>query len=567
VAAGVATHFPQENGLLLYFFSTSLLLLLVALTGCSPSPQPDVTGQPVPVSTVSPETPPATQPATPAPGLAVTPDSPPGPSRPVDPGGTAVLGLLGRPETLNPIDLSAAAWRELRPALFDTLLQVDPQTARLQPGLAESWEYSADGQQVTFRLPEDLKWSDGTALTAAELADGLMATHHPALLAFSDIAAPDSRTLALTFATIDCAAVTTLAQLPLIRASEITATVPTGSGPFVVADWFPGGRSLTLAPNDNYRQPGPALEGLHIRFLDEDEVAIAISEGQFDLVGPIAGPDVEFEEQGFQKQTYLAPQMIYVAINFDAQNGDAIPPELRQALLLALDREAILRETLAGGGQLLAGSLLPGHWAAPSDLSLPAYDPDRARRLLTRAGLGDSDGDGWLEREEERLEFGIRLNGRNRLHQDLGWLVSSYYRDVGLFVRAESVPADSLIDDLFTHDFNLAVFSWPIPSDPDQRLYWHSTENDEGLGLNITSYHNLELDGLLEKAVAVPGCQMEERAELYAETEQILAEDRPVDFLLAPEWHLLVGRRLRGVQPGPFAPLTWNVTEWYLAEE
>jgi peptide/nickel transport system substrate-binding protein len=324
---------------------------------------------------------------------------------------------------------------------------------------------------------------------------------------------------------------------------------------------------LTLVRNINYRQPAPALDELHIRFLDEDEVTIALSEGQFDLVGPVTDPAIEAEQQAFEKQSYSTAQMIYVAINFDPQNGDSIAPDLRQAMLLALDREAIVTEALGGNGHLLAGSLLPGHWATPNDLPLPAYSPDQARRLLAQAGLEDTDGDGWLEREETDLEFGIRLNGQNSLHQDLGWLASSYYRDMGLFVRAESVPADSLIDDLFTHDFNLAIFSWPIPADPDQRLYWHSTENDEGRGLNFTSYSNPDLDRLLEEAVAVPGCRTEDRADLYAEIQQLLAEKRPVDFLLAPERHLLIRSPLQGIRPGPFAPLTWNVTDWYLDEE
>ena len=137
---------------------------------------------------------------------------------------------------------------------------------------------------------------------------------------------------------------------------------------------------------------------------------------------------------------------------------------------------------------------------------------------------------------------------------------------MGLLARAESVPVDSVIDDLFTHDFDLAIFSWPILPDPDQRLYWRSTENTEGSGLNFTSYNNPELDGLLDKAVAIPGCAEAERAEIYGQIQQILARERPVDFLLAPNRHLLVANRLQGLQPGPFAPFTWNVSGWSIAQ-
>ncbi len=472
---------------------------------------------------------------------------------------------MGKPDSLNPIIENNPALRELVPLLFDTLLRVEPWTASLQPGLAQSWTYSDDGRQVIFRLPPNLKWGDGRPLTAADLAQSLQATQHPALLAFSDIEAPGDDTLALTFATIDCAAVTTLAQLPLLPAAEITSTVATGSGPFIVEHWSENKRTLTLTRNPNYHGPAPHLDGLTVRFIKDDEATIALSEGQFDLIGPLQA--TRPASPAFTDLTYPAPQVVYLAINFDPLNEEPLAPEIRQALLLALDREAILAEALAGDGQLMAGSLLPSHWAANDGLAWPGYDPATARTLLTQAGLRDRDGDGWLEQEGQRVELSIRVNGENPLHQNLGWLISSYYRDLGLFVRAESVPFDSVVDDLFTHDFSLALFSWLILPDPDQRLYWHSSENDEGFGLNFISYHNPRLDDLLDQAVASPGCEPQVRTRLYANIQKILAEERPVDFLLAPNRHILVSNRLQGLKPGPFAPLTWNVIDWYLQTE
>jgi len=237
---------------------------------------------------------------------------------------------------------------------------------------------------------------------------------------------------------------------------------------------------------------------------------------------------------------------------------------VRESLVLALDRQFILNELLAGDGELMPASLLPGHWVANESLFPPAYSPDEARELLAKARLTDSDGDGWLDQNGRRVELSIRLNGENKLHQRLGWLAGSYYRELGLFARAESIPPDSLIDDLFTHDFDLAIFGWPMLPDPDQRRFWHSTENKEGEGLNFVSYNNPEVDDLLEDGVAVSGCQPEDRAEQYTQLQDILSRDRPVDFLLTPNQHVLVGTRLQGVNAGPFAPFTWNITEWFL---
>jgi peptide/nickel transport system substrate-binding protein len=497
-------------------------------------------------------------------------------STPID-GGTAVLGLVGQIQSLNPVTDNHPALREVAPLLFDTLVRVDPHTAELKPGLAESWEYSDDGEQVIFHLPTDLAWSDGTPLTADDIVESLEATQHPALLAFTDISAGDDDTLVFTFLNIDCAAVTTLAQLPLLPAQEITATIPIGSGPFTVSEWSENKRTLSLTKNPNHHGQTPHLDGFTIRFLHEDEIEIAVSEGQFDAIGPVELPIVnsqlltadsqlEIDNSPFTIESYPAPQVTYIAINYDPHNDDPLAPEVREALLLALDRETILAEVLDGRGQLMAGSLLPDHWAANNALSPPDYDPDTARELLANAGLRDSDGDGWLDQRGERLELGIRLNGKNTLHQNLGWLVSSYYRDLGLYARAESVPVDSVVDDLFTHDFTLALFSWPHLPDPDQRLFWKSTENEEGIGLNFTSYNNPQVDALLDQGIAMPGCQLQDRAGIYKETQELLAQDRPVDFLLTPNRHLLVNNHLHGLQPGAFAGFTWNAAEWYLGQ-
>ncbi|MEM7348814.1 MAG: ABC transporter substrate-binding protein, partial [Chloroflexota bacterium] len=447
---------------------------------------------------------------------------------------------------------------------------VNPKSATLEPGLASSWGYSDDGQQVTFQLPGNLTWSDGSAMTAETIAEGLQATEHPALRAFSNIEATDDETLKLTFTTIDCGAVTTLGQLPLIPASHITKTIPAGSGPFIVDDWSEDQKSLTLTQNPNYHRDRPYLDRLSIRFLQATESTFALSEGQFDLIGPLSSPlsdqlnGLETLPNGFTDVAYPKAQMLYLAINFAPKNEPPLSEEVRQALTLALDREAILDEALQGEGELLGSSLLAGHWAAESEVSPPPYDPEQAKALLRQAGLRDNDNDGWLDQEGERLELSIRLNGGNQLHQNLGWLISGYYRELGVFARAEGIPSFTVIEDLFGHDYSLELFSWRIQADPDQYLYWHSEENERGSGLNFTSYNNSQMDQILERGRAIEGCAVESRAQAYQAGQLILAEDRPVDFLMAPYQHLLVADHLYGVDPGPFAPFSWNAATWYI---
>jgi peptide/nickel transport system substrate-binding protein len=470
-----------------------IMALLLALAACQSPPPP----APTPPSVVDLPLPtPTTPPIEPTPAPSPTP---------APTGDSLTLGFIGQPATRNPLLERDPGMAQLTPLLYASLLRAEPQTGQVRPGLAQRWEYSADGRRVTFHLPEDLRWSDGSSFTATAIAAGLEATQHPALLKFSEITAPDDRTLTLTFLTIDCAAVTSLALLPLLPAGQVEQPYPPGSGPFRPATPQPDDRALILERNPYYAGPAPLTGQIIVRWIDPVAAAVVLSEAarQFDWLGPFpAGIEAP---NGMAEVVSPAPQMVYVALNYLPKNTPPLPAVLHRALPLALDRPAILTGALGGEGQLPAAALLPGHWAA-ADLPLPDYRPEEARKLLAQAGLRDTNGDGWLDWEGQRLELSIRLNGQNQLSQRVGRLVSSYYRDLRLFARADSVPPDSVLDDLFSHDFNLALFNWPLLAEPDQRLLWDSAENKPGEGLNFTSYSNPALDELMEAGVAVPGC-------------------------------------------------------------
>ncbi len=542
----------------------SCLLILMACQASNEAVKPTATSgivefeatatpTPMPTATVIPPTPAETLETTP-PDLIPLPESE-----------TVLAGLMGSPTTLNPITGNHPAARQLTPLLYESLLQVDPNTATLQPGLAQAWEFSRNGRQVTFTLPDNLVWSNGEQMTAGAIVESLQATQHLALLSFSTISAPNDQTVQMTFDTINCSALTTLGLLPLIPSADIESDQPLGSGPFAIAEWSENRRTLILGQNPNYHGDAPpSVPGFTIRFLNQDTLEVILSEGQFDVVGPFPPLTLNRVPDYLTDITYPTAQMIYLAISYDPKNKDPLPQTVREALLVGLDREVLLNEAAGGDGQRLAGPLLPTHWAANEMITEPDFNVEMAKTLLQRSGLRDTNNDGWLEQDGERLELSIRLNGQNQLHQNLGWLISSYYRDLGLFVRAEGAPRDSVIDDLFTHDFRLAIFHWPILPDPDQQIYWHSREDTPGLGLNFTSYDNPDLDVSLFEANSIPDCDPQTRAEIYGEIQETLSRDRPVDFLMAPNQHLLVGPRLQGVQPGPFRPFTWNVNDWQL---
>jgi len=208
---------------------------------------------------------------------------------------------------------------------------------------------------------------------------------------------------------------------------------------------------------------------------------------------------------------------------------------VRKALSCALDRQRILEVVLDNEGVLINSPFPPGHWAlAGGGPSIPSYDPAYARSLLEQAGWGDKDGDGFLEKNDAPLRVSVAANGENPIRVKTAMLAVQYYRAIGVDAEAHIVEWGNLLEKLFLHNYQAAVFSWPFNPDPDQTLFFASDEAQLKEGFNFVSYANSRADALLREGLRAPGCAPDMRAQAYGELALLLAEERPYDFLFAP---------------------------------
>ncbi|MFQ5611213.1 MAG: ABC transporter substrate-binding protein [Anaerolineae bacterium] len=564
-----------------------ILTLPLLLAACTFSPAPPATARPAPGQPASATPPPAaptrptarptSRPPTPTPLARPTP-KPTATSIPLSPapttppeGGQITVGGLGAPASLNPYLDGSDIAQALTPLLFDSLLAVEPDSGQLTPRLARSFDVSEDARTITFELAAGVRWHDGQPLTARDVlftwqamidADRFHRFWIPPER-IDGLAAPDPATITVSLTQPDCSLLYELGQAPILPRHILEATglfdegfgrAPVGSGPFVFANWSET-EGIQLARNESAWQAAPFLEGWTYRpFSDTLEMKQALAAGLIDaaLLPPGQGAD----EDGFS--TYAVPQAEMFFIAFNLEHPLLGEDKVRRALGHALDREQILAEALGGEGVLLAGSLGPGHWAGDSSLAWPDYDPDLAGALLAGAGLVDTDGDGWLEQEGQTVEIALRTNAGNDLRRSIAILAGQYWRAVGLKTNVELVSWPSVVDDIFTRDYDAVVFSWPLEPDPDQSRFWRSTD------LNIVSFADEAVDGWLQAGLSTPGCAAEGRAALYSRVQQRLAELRPYDFLLLPQATLLAGPNLNGPAPGLWAGPFWNAGKWFL---
>lgn len=517
----------------------------------------------------------ASSPSPPTPSL-----QPPSASlTPPKPGGQIVVGGLGRPDSLNPLLTESEAGHALIPLLFDSMLTYDAQSGQLTPHLAQNWTVASDDRTITFILRPDAQWHDGQPIIADDVVFTIDAARDPTLDSLYgpqlehviEVYAPDKGTVVVSLDDTHCPSLTVLGELPIMPRHTVTQTTPIsfdktplGSGPFVFNAWTAEG-GVRLTRNEDYWGKIPYLDAWSYQpFETATELQQAVESGRIDvaMLPPGHMPPASDLPPSVVILRYPAPELVFVAFNNDHPIlGDA---RVRLALSMAVDRKHLLDQALTGGGELVTGSLPDAHWAADPGLRPPSYDPEGARQMLLEAGWSDSDGDGWLDRNGERLRLPVRTNGENRLRADVATLIAGYYRAIGIEASVELVLWGAVVDDLFTHDFDIIVFSWPLQAEPDQSRWWLSTENEVGRGYNFVSFADEKVDRLLREAATVPTCDVERRAEAYQQVQDRLVQERPYDFLFIPYAALLTRPDLSGIEAGPFAGPLESAAAWYL---
>jgi ABC-type transport system substrate-binding protein len=335
-------------------------------------------------------------------------------------GGTLHVAMRAAPVTLDPADSTqpdSFTRRNLTLLIFETLLSTDS-SGRVHPALALSWQAAPGNQRWQFRLRRDVKFHDGTALTAEIAAASLRATN-PSWKVFAD---GDS-------VVIECE--TNDPELPAELALPRNAIAkrnpegkPSGTGPFHIGDWQPG-KKLTLAAEENYWSGRPFLDAVEIELgKNYHDQAIALELGRANLV-EVAPEQVHRASMDGRRVSSSEP-MELVALLFAR---DPTTPEeklLREALALSVERASMRSVLLQGAGQP-AASILPTWMSGYGFVFAAATDLPRARHL----------------REQVRAVsmWTIAYDPSDAIARLLAERVALNARDVGLSLQPTATPS------------------------------------------------------------------------------------------------------------------------------
>lgn len=391
-----------------------------------------------------------------------------------------------------------------------------------EPCLAESWE-TPDELTWIFRLRSGVQLHDGRALQAQHIVDAYRSGQNldrvelGGSLVVESISAPDDRTIVIETPSkvfsVDAFA------FHIAVESESTSTSLVGTGPYRLDHLDPTG-SVQLTAFEDYWGGKPETDKLEFRVAaDPKERIDLLQRGEAHLApGIVFGGTAD----GAAKDQALAlssqgARVIYLGMRCDTgilSNGRANPfsdVHVRRAVAHAIDREALIEETLGGHGQVSDQLVVSGVFGYVPGKQMPAYDPEKSVELLAES---EFPADTQFDLEFPRGKYVDIANVADAIAEDLN--------AVGIQVQ----PRARSIGELTTGKPSLWLLGWITTRNAMSAYNYliHSPIDDLG-SLNLSAYSNSEVDAALYQArIAPPG----ERIQFFESVSEALVRDVPL---------------------------------------
>lgn len=366
-----------------------------------------------------------------------------------------VLAIGGEPDAgYDPL----TGWGRYGHPLFQSALLTRDADLDTRPDLATEWSLSDDRLTWTIKLRPDVKFSDGSPLTAEDVAfsfNEAARTGSAADLTALDVArAIDDQTLEIrlkkpwiTFTENFYA----LGIVPSDSYGEGYARNPVGSGPYKLVSWTEG-QQLIVEKNPNYYGETGPFERITFLFTGEDTSLAAAQAGQVDMVS-VPATAADAAPEGFTQVVVQSVDNRGIVFPMARDEGKiagegikvgntvTADPAIRRAINLGIDRNQLVEVALFGHGRPAAGPADGLPWSNP-DAAL-AFDPEQARTVLEHAGWGLGS-DGIRVKDGLRAAFPINYPASDSTRRALAETVAEQLKALGIEATATGKSWDEI---------------------------------------------------------------------------------------------------------------------------
>ena len=445
-------------------------------------------------------------------------------------------------------------------SLYESLLSLDPVTAEYTAGIADSWQISDDKKSFTFHLDPKAIWSDGTPITAHDVAwtfdtilnpKNLTGVHKVSLENFAPPEVIDDHTIRFSANDVHWRNLGSVGSFHILPAhalgekdfNKINFEFPVVSGPYELGS-VNEGMVVTLNKRPDW-WARDRLSNQHVLnfdtvryrfFTDRDNAFEAFKKGSIDVfpvytsrrwVNETDGP--KFKNNWIVKQRIINQKPIGFqgfAMNMRRPPFDDV--RVRKAMAHLLNREK-MNSTLMYNQYFLHKSYYEDLYDVATPCTNPVFDfnPNKARVLLKQAGWMVNAKTGLLEKEGTPFAFNFLT--RDPSSDKFLTIYAEDLKNVGIQLNIDRKDWAAWTKDMGEYNFDMTWAAWGAGLFKDPEGMWDSQEAERPNGNNITGFHNEQVDHLIDEQKSL--FDVQKRNAICRKIDHLLAEEVPYVLL------------------------------------
>jgi peptide/nickel transport system substrate-binding protein len=483
---------------------------------------------------------------------------------------TLVVAQASAIQGLDPAQMTDAESIDLLEQIFEHLVRYAPESMKVEPALATSWEQQADGRTWRFFLRHGVRFHDGTPLTADAVVYSFQRqrtstpgteTHFPYVNHYRNIVAIEKESSHVVRIVTDRPFAPLLASLAMFPVSIVSPKAfgaaqrgaplsPVGTGPYKFVSWDRQTGRILLEANRSYWGPRPGMDRLvFVPIPSAAERLSALQSGLVHIARNLPPDMLQLVRLHPDLRLVEAPanNVVYLAMNTERRPFH--DPRVRQAVNHAFRKEPFLGLVFQGMASPAVGPLPPSmtpYYTA--DVQRYDYDPKRARRLLQEAGYDPSLRPKLLVMDAPRSYLPQPRLAASMILRDL--------QAIGMQIDLQILPFSEQKRQLSLGVHDLGLIGWTGDNgDPDNFLYTllDSDNAAYGSGLNYAFYREYTFHKLV--IAARESLSQAERVRYYHEAQRIAAITCPWVPIGHAKVAVAMRREVRGFRVHPTSVL------------
>lgn len=472
--------------------------------------------------------------------------------------------------------------------VYDPLLWIDEYTLDPKPWLGEKWEVSSDGKSYTYSLRKDVKWHDGSPLTAGDVAFSMITYRDDPesgvarffVLMKNDPVVVDANTVRFDLSDTSGDWVLNASNQFMIQKKQFidywnsgkgeggkktlkgfpyTSQMLIGTGQWKQVKYDPGSAPpyIQYEPNASYFQNKPRFNTFIFKTVDQASARItAWLNNETDLLWPITATDVDQvkDQDGWLYSAY-AVAFMNAWINFKDPKQDhpdfLKSKAVRQALSTGIDRKGYAEAIFRGFVDETKIGSIAFPWAYNTTLKSPDYDANKAQQMLADAGYKKDSSGSLTGPDGKPVKLVAIVSTTNQYPVDkIAVSVQEDFRKLGIPLQIDTLEPAALRDRyLKQYDYDMFFVSRILFAGFSDYNYYNSAwdPRTNPQGRNFGGWSNPDADKLLDQIIREPDLQKQK--DLLWKFQEIIADDIPAFWFGFPRDLILVKKNLQGYQP------------------